>query len=83
MSLLFQNVPDYDVEHSETLLYHIRLLEELGESSQALSLLDVSAKSRAIVDRTAIMEIRGVHLHFASNFFLMLKIPCSPFVVET
>lgn len=56
-------MPDYDVEHSETLLYHVLLLEELGEFSEALSLLDMSAKSRAIVDRTAIMEFRGTHVH--------------------
>jgi tetratricopeptide (TPR) repeat protein len=56
---ILKNVPDYDVEHSETLLYHIRILEELGENSEALLLLDINAKSRAIVDRTAIMEIRA------------------------
>lgn len=55
-----QNIPDYDVEHSEVLLYHIRVLEDLGEYSEALSLLDVNAKSRAIIDRVAIMEYRGV-----------------------
>ncbi|RDB27479.1 N-alpha-acetyltransferase 16, NatA auxiliary subunit [Hypsizygus marmoreus] len=54
-----KNIPAYDVEHSETLLYHIHVLEEMGESSDALALLDVNAKSRAIVDRTAIMEIRA------------------------
>ncbi|KAK7046670.1 NMDA receptor-regulated protein 1-domain-containing protein, partial [Favolaschia claudopus] len=54
-----KNVPDYDVEHSETLLYHIRVLEELGEFTEALALLDVNAKSRAIVDKTSIMEIRA------------------------
>ncbi|KAJ6631099.1 NMDA receptor-regulated protein 1-domain-containing protein [Mycena sp. CBHHK59/15] len=54
-----KNVPDYDVEHSETMLYHIRLLEDLGEFTEALALLDVSAKSRAIVDRKSIMEIRA------------------------
>ncbi|KIK70186.1 hypothetical protein GYMLUDRAFT_150688 [Collybiopsis luxurians FD-317 M1] len=54
-----KNVPHYDVEHSETLLYHIRVLEDLGQHSEALSLLDVSAKDRAIVDKTAIMEIRA------------------------
>ncbi|KAJ7599220.1 NMDA receptor-regulated protein 1-domain-containing protein [Mycena floridula] len=54
-----KNVPDYDLEHSETLLYHVRLLEEMGEFSEALSLLDISAKQRAIVDKTAIMEIRA------------------------
>ena len=56
-----QNVTDYDVEHSEVLLYHVRLLEELGENQEALNLLDVNAKSRAIIDRTAIMEFRGEH----------------------
>ncbi|KAH7926272.1 N-terminal acetyltransferase A, auxiliary subunit [Leucogyrophana mollusca] len=54
-----KNVPDYDVEYSELLLYHIRILEELGEATEALALLDVNAKSRAIVDRTAIMEYRA------------------------
>ncbi|EGO03587.1 hypothetical protein SERLA73DRAFT_101816 [Serpula lacrymans var. lacrymans S7.3] len=56
---MLKNIPDYDVEHSEMLLYHIRVLEDLGDFSQALSLLDVSAKSRAIVDRTSIMEYRA------------------------
>ena len=54
-----QNVPDYDVEHSEVLLYHVRVLEELGELEPALNMLDVNAKSRAIIDRTAVMETRG------------------------
>ncbi|KAJ6571727.1 N-terminal acetyltransferase A, auxiliary subunit [Mycena capillaripes] len=54
-----KNVPDYDVEHSETMLYHVRLLEDLGEFTEALAMLDVNAKSRAIVDRTSIMEIRA------------------------
>lgn len=57
--ICIQNVPDYDIEHSETMLYHIRILEDLGETSEALNILDINAKSRAIVDRTAIMEIRG------------------------
>lgn len=52
-------MPDYDVEHSELLLYHIALLEEAGEFSEALGLLDVNAKARVIIDRTAIMERRG------------------------
>ncbi|KAF9068910.1 NMDA receptor-regulated protein 1-domain-containing protein [Rhodocollybia butyracea] len=54
-----KNVPHYDVEHSETLLYHVRVLEELGQHAEALALLDVSAKDRAIVDKTAIMEFRA------------------------
>jgi N-alpha-acetyltransferase 15/16, NatA auxiliary subunit len=56
----WQNIPDYDVEHSEVLLYHVRLLEDLGEYNEALSLLDISAKSRAITDRVSIMEYRGL-----------------------
>ncbi|KZT00643.1 NMDA receptor-regulated protein 1a [Laetiporus sulphureus 93-53] len=54
-----KNVPDYDVEHSEVLLYHVRILEEIGSTSEALALLDVNAKSRAIIDRMAIMEFRA------------------------
>ncbi|KAK7684976.1 hypothetical protein QCA50_011811 [Cerrena zonata] len=57
--LTLKNVPDYDVEHSEVLLYHVRLLEEVEEFDEALSMLDVNAKSRAIIDRTAIMECRA------------------------
>lgn len=49
----------FDLEYSETMLYHVRLLEELGEFSQALSTLDVNSKSRAILDRTTVMETRG------------------------
>ena len=32
----------------------------MGELTEALTLLDVNAKSRAIVDRVAVMETRGV-----------------------
>jgi peptide alpha-N-acetyltransferase len=52
-------VPDYDLEQSDLLLYHIKILEDIGESAEALTLLDINAKSRAIVDRIAIMETRG------------------------
>ncbi|KAG6876686.1 hypothetical protein C0993_001234 [Termitomyces sp. T159_Od127] len=54
-----KNVADYDIEHSETLLYHVQILEEMEDYSEALSLLDVNSKSRAIIDRTAIMEYRA------------------------
>ncbi|KAF8999086.1 NMDA receptor-regulated protein 1-domain-containing protein [Cyathus striatus] len=57
--LILMDVPDYDIEHSETLLYYINVLEQLGELNDALSVLDANAKSRAIVDRTAIMETRA------------------------
>ncbi|KAI0674538.1 NMDA receptor-regulated protein 1a [Trametes maxima] len=56
---IVKNVPDYDVEMSEILLYHVRVLEELGAYTEALVLLDTSAKSRAIIDRVAIMEFRA------------------------
>lgn len=59
MLILPKNIPDYDVEHSETLLYHVRILEDLGEYAEGLSLLDINSKSRAIVDRTAVMEFRA------------------------
>ena len=55
-----QNVPDYDPEHSEVMIYHVRVLEEMGEYREALALLDANAKDRVIVDRVAIMETRGV-----------------------
>jgi len=57
-----QNVPDYDIEHSETLLYYIHILEELGDFSEALTVLDRNSRSRSIVDRTSILEIRGTYL---------------------
>jgi peptide alpha-N-acetyltransferase len=41
------------------MLYHVRVLEDMGEFTEALAMLDVNAKSRAIVDRTSIMEIRA------------------------
>jgi N-alpha-acetyltransferase 15/16, NatA auxiliary subunit len=36
----------------------------MGELAEALTLLDVNAKSRAIVDRVAVMETRGVFLSY-------------------
>lgn len=52
-------MPDYDVEFSEVLLYHVRVLEDLGDYTEAIALLDASAKERTIIDRVAIMEFRG------------------------
>ena len=48
------------MEHSEVMLYHVRVLEDLGDFSEALNLLDACAKLRTIVDRTAIREFRGL-----------------------
>ena len=41
------------------LLYHVALLEEVGQFSEALNLLDTNAKARIIIDKTAVMERRG------------------------
>jgi N-alpha-acetyltransferase 15/16, NatA auxiliary subunit len=54
-----KDIPPYDPEHSEFLLYHITILEEMGSHSEALNLLDVSAKSRSITDRSMISIFRG------------------------
>ncbi|CAA7268350.1 unnamed protein product [Cyclocybe aegerita] len=54
-----KNVTDSDIEHSETLLYYLLVLEELGEFQEALSVLNENAGSRSIVDRTAILERRA------------------------
>ena len=43
------------------MLYYVRVLEETGEFSEALSVLDTNAKSRIIVDRVAVMETRGMY----------------------
>jgi len=37
----------------------------MGELAEALTLLDVNAKSRAIVDRVAVLETRGVFLSYS------------------
>lgn len=55
-------MPDYDPEQSDLLLYQVKVLEDAGESAEALTLLDINAKSRAIVDRVAVMETRGAAL---------------------
>ena len=49
------------------LLYHVALLEELGQFSEALSLLDTNAKARVIIDRTAVMERRGTIMSTARS----------------
>lgn len=41
------------------MLYYVHVLEECGELSEALSVLDSNAKARVIVDRVAVMETRG------------------------
>jgi hypothetical protein len=57
------------------LLYHVALLEEVGQFSEALSLLDTNAKARAIIDRTAVMERRGAIVPKTSYETLIGVIP--------
>lgn len=54
-----KDVPKHDPEHSELLLYHVRILIDLGEYDQALSFLDEHTKSGSITDRLAIATNRG------------------------
>lgn len=57
--LSLKDIPDFDVEYSETLLYHIRILELAERYSEALVMLDRHTKDRTILDRTASMENRA------------------------
>lgn len=54
-----KNVPSYDFEMSEVLLYHVRVLEEGSRYADALSKLEAHADSREIVDLIAIGELRA------------------------
>lgn len=56
------------------MLYHVRVLEDLGEVNEALALLDICARSRAIVDLTSIKEYRGELGRFYGTFLELIKI---------
>ncbi|KAG8761893.1 hypothetical protein FRC11_012500 [Ceratobasidium sp. 423] len=64
---MLKNVPDYDYEHSELLLYHLRIMENLGKHEEVLAALDVYSKQREILDRTAIVEFRARNLSKANR----------------
>ncbi|CAE6477374.1 unnamed protein product [Rhizoctonia solani] len=64
---MLKNVPDYDFEHSELLLYHLRIMENLGKHEEVLAALDVYSKQRQILDRTAIVEFRARNLSQANR----------------
>lgn len=66
-------MPDYDPEQSELLLYQVKILEDMGELAEALTFLDNNAKSRAILDRVAVMETRGVILSSVATFLLIVS----------
>ncbi|KAF8605746.1 N-terminal acetyltransferase A, auxiliary subunit [Ceratobasidium sp. AG-I] len=64
---MLKNVPDYDFEHSELLLYNLRIKESLGKHEDVLTALDVYSKQRQILDRTAIVEFRARNLSKAGR----------------
>ena len=49
------------------MLYYVRILEDLGETSEALTVLDANSKERVIVDRTAVMEVRGTNIYLSDE----------------
>ncbi|TFK61909.1 NMDA receptor-regulated protein 1a [Pluteus cervinus] len=57
--IMVKGIPDHDVEHSETLLYLVRVHEELAEFDEALRVLDTGEQNGQIVDRTAVLEARA------------------------
>lgn len=63
LSSICQEAPPYDPEYSELLLFHVRVLEDLGELQSAVAFLDTKAKDRYIVDRTTIHTCRGGFHH--------------------
>ena len=79
-----QNVPACDVEHSESMLYYIRILEELENFTEALSVLDENERSRCVVDRQAILETRGRCRFFTSRLliFTFIQLGCSQSVIR-
>ncbi|KIJ63152.1 hypothetical protein HYDPIDRAFT_93055 [Hydnomerulius pinastri MD-312] len=58
LEAFLRSIPVRDPEYGELILFHIRILEEMGELQQALTLLDTNAKERRLVDRPAIVEFR-------------------------
>ncbi|EIN08866.1 N-terminal acetyltransferase A auxiliary subunit [Punctularia strigosozonata HHB-11173 SS5] len=56
---ILKNIPAHDVETSETVLYHVQVLELLGESEKALQFLESNASDDVIVDKTALREYRA------------------------
>ncbi|KAI6007858.1 NMDA receptor-regulated protein 1-domain-containing protein [Pisolithus marmoratus] len=54
-----REAPVNDAEYSEFLLFHVHVLEDLGDLQAALLFLDKKSKDRYIVDRTAIHTLRA------------------------
>ncbi|KAF8328455.1 NMDA receptor-regulated protein 1a [Cantharellus anzutake] len=58
-----KDVPPRDPEHSELLLYHVRILEEMKRHDEALDFLVKNVVSQSIIDKstTAILKARLLH----------------------
>jgi peptide alpha-N-acetyltransferase len=57
-----QNVGSYDVEFSELLMYHVRILEDMGDFQSAVDMLESHdrAKGGSVLDRMAGTEMKGM-----------------------
>jgi len=57
-----QNVGSSDVELSELLMYHVRVLEDMGDFQSALDMVESNDRSNGgqMLDRIASMEMKGV-----------------------
>lgn len=77
-----KEIPPYDPEHSELLLFQVRVLEELGSFAAALSLLDENAKARAIVDKLSISTFRGMSPLLDDSEPFLTSISCSPITAK-
>jgi hypothetical protein len=54
-----QNVTARDHEVGELVFFHARILDEMGELKQALTLLEHHIAQRYVVDRPPIKEFKG------------------------
>jgi peptide alpha-N-acetyltransferase len=57
-----QNVGSHDVEFSELLMYHVRIVEDMGDFQSAVDLLESHdrAKGGSVLDRMAGTEMKGM-----------------------
>ncbi|KAF9235797.1 NMDA receptor-regulated protein 1-domain-containing protein [Melanogaster broomeanus] len=54
-----RNVPVRDPEYGELIFFHLRILEDMGELQQALTLLNNNAQERLLLDRPVVIEFRA------------------------
>jgi peptide alpha-N-acetyltransferase len=56
---LLQDIPPRNIEHSQIILYHLQILEQLKENEKGLSLLETAERSNHILDVTSALEYRA------------------------